>query len=80
MKFAPFIPLLPLAGFLINGLLRNRLSKTATGIVGSGVVLIAFVLSILVFNSAAAGQSQIFQLFEFIKVGSLNIPFEFQVE
>lgn len=80
MKFAPFIPLLPLAGFLINGLLRNRLSKTATGIVGSGVVLIAFVLSILVFNSAAAGQSQIFQLFEFIKVGSLNIPFEFQVD
>lgn len=80
MKFAPYIPLLPLAGFLINGLLRNRLSKTATGIVGSGVVLIAFVLSILVFNSAAAGQSQIFQLFEFIKVGSLNIPFEFQVD
>lgn len=80
MKFAPFIPLLPLAGFLINGLLRNRLSKTATGIVGSGVVLIAFVLSILVFNSAAAGQSEIFQLFEFIKVGTLNIPFEFQVD
>jgi NADH-quinone oxidoreductase subunit L len=80
MKFAPFIPLLPLAGFLINGLLRNKLSKAATGIIGSGVVLVAFLLSFLVFNATKAGNTQVFQLFDFINVKNLKIAFEFQVD
>ncbi|HSC53358.1 MAG TPA: NADH-quinone oxidoreductase subunit L [Phnomibacter sp.] len=80
MKFAPLIPLLPLAGFLINGLLRNKLSKTVTGIVGSGVILVAFLLSFLAFTDVQAGQTQVFRLFDFISVGKLHIPFEFQVD
>jgi NADH-quinone oxidoreductase subunit L len=80
MKFAPFIPLLPLAGFLINGLLRNKLSKAATGIIGSGVVLVAFLLSFMVFNATRAGETQVFQLFDFINVKNLKIAFEFQVD
>lgn len=80
MKFAPFIPLLPLAGFLINGLLRNKLSKAATGIIGSGVVLVAFLLSFMVFNDTRAGHTQVFQLFDFINVKNLKIAFEFQVD
>ena len=31
------VPLFPLLGFLINGLLRKQLSKPATGFIGSGV-------------------------------------------
>jgi NADH-quinone oxidoreductase subunit L len=80
MKFAPFIPLLPLAGFLINGLLRNKLSKAATGIIGSGVVLVSFLLSFMVFNATRAGETQVFQLFDFINVKNLKIAFEFQVD
>lgn len=80
MKFAPYIPLLPLAGFLINGLLRNKLSKGLVGIIGSGAILAAFVLSVLVFNQTLQGETAVLQLFEFIKVGSLTIPFEFQID
>jgi NADH-quinone oxidoreductase subunit L len=80
MKFAPYIPLLPLAGFLINGLLRNKLSKGLVGIVGSGAILAAFVLSMLVFNQTLQGKTAVLQLFEFIQVGSLTIPFEFQID
>src|SRR2546422_1980163 len=39
------IPLFPAAGFVINGLLGKRMSKTAVGVIGCGVVLISFVFS-----------------------------------
>jgi NADH-quinone oxidoreductase subunit L len=78
-QFAWLIPTLPLAGFLINGLLRNRLSKPMVGIIGSGVVLISFILSIMVFLQIKE-QPEVVQLFEFIKVGTLNIPFAFQFD
>lgn len=81
-KFVFLIPLLPLIGFLINGLGRNFLSKTLSGIIGSGVLVASFVLSILVFRevSAAGFSTQIINLFEFIKVAGLNIPFAFQID
>src|SRR5712691_617135 len=39
------IPLFPAAGFVINGLLGKRMSKTAVGVIGCGVVLISFIFS-----------------------------------
>ena len=39
------IPLLPLAGFVINGLLGTRLSKRVVGLVACGAVLLAFLAS-----------------------------------
>lgn len=78
-QFAWLIPILPLAGFLINGLLRNYLSKPMVGIIGSGVVFTSFILSLLVFFQIKE-QPVIVQLFEFIKVGNLDIPFAFQFD
>ena len=43
------IPILPLIGFFINGLGRNNLSKTLSGLVGSGVILASFIISVYVF-------------------------------
>lgn len=48
------IPLLPLAGFLFNGLLRNYLSKTIAAFVGSISILLAFGLSVGFFLQSAA--------------------------
>lgn len=81
-KFVYLIPLLPLVGFLINGLGRNFLSKTLTGIIGSGVLIGSFVLSLLVFSevSAEGFTTQVINLFDFIKVAGLNIPFAFQID
>jgi len=76
---AIWIPALPLIGFLLNGLLRGRLSKSAVGIIGSGVVLGSFILSLIIFFQVKQ-QPEIVHLFNFIKVGTLSIPFAFQID
>jgi len=42
MQHLWLIPAIPLAGFLINGLLGRRLSKTAINAVAIGSVLLSF--------------------------------------
>ncbi|MDF2192977.1 NADH-quinone oxidoreductase subunit L [Paraflavitalea sp. CAU 1676] len=74
------IPLLPLIGFLINGLLRKQLSKSLTSILGSGVILGSFVVSLLIFFQVKQGHTAVVNLFDFISVGKLSIPFSFQVD
>jgi len=80
LQIVYLIPLLPLIGFLINGLGRNYLSKTLTNIIGSGTILAAFVMSIWVFMSVKGGNSHVAYYFDFISVGKLRIPFEFQID
>ncbi|HVI49462.1 MAG TPA: NADH-quinone oxidoreductase subunit L [Chitinophaga sp.] len=76
------VPFLPLLGFLINGLGRRFLSKSLVGFIGSGTVLASFVVSLLIFLQVKAPgfQAQVVHLFNFISVGSLHIPFAFQVD
>jgi NADH-quinone oxidoreductase subunit L len=45
LKLIGWIPVLPLAGVAINGLLGRRMSRRAVGLVGCGVVLAALILS-----------------------------------
>lgn len=78
-QLAIWIPLLPLIGFLLNGLLRGKPGKTLVGIIGSGAVFGSFVLSLMVFFQVKE-QPEIVHLFNFIKVGALNIPFAFQID
>jgi len=76
------VPVLPLAGFLINGLFRNSLSKSMTGIVGCGTLLAAFILSLLIFGQVRQEgfEAVTVTLFDFISVDKLHIPFAFQVD
>ncbi len=74
------IPLLPLIGFLINGLGRNFLTKGLISIVGCGTVLISFILSIWVFIEVKNGNTHVASYFNFIQVGQLTIPFAFQID
>lgn len=74
------VPLFPLVGFLLNGLLRNYLSKSLSGIIGSGVILASFVVSILLFMQVKAGSTGVVTLFNFIEFGKTSIPFAFQVD
>lgn len=74
------IPFLPLLGFLINGLGRKILSKSLVSLVGCGVVLASFLLSIWVFVEVKNGNTHTVNYFDFISVHSLRIPFAFQID
>jgi NADH-quinone oxidoreductase subunit L len=53
-----------------------------TGLIGSGVILLAFILSMLIFGEVRQPgfRAVIVTLFDFISVGKLHIPFSFQVD
>jgi NADH-quinone oxidoreductase subunit L len=74
------VPLLPLAGFLLNGLGRKYFPKPVISLIGCGTILGSLVISILAFLEVKAGQSQVIEYFNFISVGKLVIPFAFQVD
>lgn len=74
------IPLLPFIGFLINGLGRKVLSKSLIGIIGSGVILASFIISVWVFLQVKGGNIHVAEYFDFISVGDLRIPFAFQID
>lgn len=80
------IPLLPLVGFLINGLARNALPKSLVGVIGSGTVLIAFLLSCGIFSAVyaarEAGDTATFvqPVFDWISAGNLHVSLSFLVD
>jgi NADH-quinone oxidoreductase subunit L len=76
------VPLIPLIGFLINGLGRNTFSKGLIGVIGSAAILIPFLISIGIFlalGSDTQKSHEIF-LFDWISAGSLKIPLSFLVD
>src|SRR5690606_37886758 len=80
------IPLLPLIGFLVNGLGRNVLPKSVVSVVGCGVVLVAFLLSCGVFSiiyaARQAGETASFtqSIFDWIGAGSVQVSLSFLVD
>jgi NADH-quinone oxidoreductase subunit L len=74
------VPLFPLLGFLINGLFRKSLSKGAIGIIGSGSILLSFIVSVILFTQVKANGGAVSTLFDFINVTDFQIPFAFQVD
>jgi len=76
------VPLFPLIGFLINGLGRNSLSKSLISLIGCGVILASFAVSVGIFFEARhfGNTPVIVNLFDFIKVPGFNIPFAFHVD
>jgi NADH-quinone oxidoreductase subunit L len=76
------VPLFPLIGFLINGLFWKSMPKKVSGFLASTAMLASFAVSLAIFfeikgNPAAGG---IVHLFDFIRSGTVNIPFAFQVD
>ena len=74
-----WIPLLPFIGFLINGLGRKYLSKGIVSIIGCGTVLGSFIISLLVFFNKVYSATPL-HYFDFFTVGTLKVPFAFQVD
>jgi len=85
-KLIYLVPLLPLLGFLINGLGRKSLSKTFIGIIGSGAILASFIISLVLFVEVKDTNGFIANAFHFINIENFNgakplvIDFAFQVD
>lgn len=69
------IPLLPLLGFLVNGLLGKYLPKGSAGWIGSISVLASFICVLLIFKDLEAGQAISITVFDWIALGDINISF-----
>ena len=72
------IPGLPFLGFLLNGLLNKKLSAGVAGALGTLTVLGSFGLSLYLFLNFQYQYTV--HLFDWISVGSLQIPFSYQVD
>ena len=80
-KYIWLIPLLPLLGFVINGIGRNSLSKGLIGAIGSLVILASFGLSIAAFfQIKSTGVPINVDLFTWFSVGTLKVSFSFLVD
>ncbi len=76
---------LPLAGFLVNGLLAllRPGAKRVVSVVGPGVVLAAFAVSVAIFAGVRADPPAspiIVPLWDWMSTGSLRLPFSLQVD
>lgn len=80
------VPLLPLLGFLVNGLGRNALPKAMVSIVGSGVVLLSFLISCGLFADVYAARklgeaaTYTYHVFDWFSVAGLKVPLSFLVD
>jgi NADH-quinone oxidoreductase subunit L len=79
------IPILPLAGFALNGLLGRRFSKTVINAIAVGSVLLAFLwviksLSALGAFSGGLEETHVEHYFTWIQSGALNINVDFAVD
>ena len=72
----PLLILLPLIGFLINGLFGKHLSKTLSGVIGSGTILGSFIFSLIYFIQLVHGATATeVKLFDWISFGNIHIDF-----
>ncbi len=83
-EYIYLIPILPLIGFLINGLALNRLPKSVVSAVACGSIGLSFVLSVILFFELKALEpsSRVIEqvLFPWISVGSFHVNFAFLLD
>jgi NADH-quinone oxidoreductase subunit L len=78
------IPLCPLIGFFIHGLLGRYMRTGLTGVIGSGAIGLSFVVAFLIFldllDLPPAQRSVSVNVFTWMLSGSLNVPIGFLVD
>ncbi len=76
------VPLMPLIGFLINGLGFQKISKNMAALIGCGTVLISFIVAVAIFftDMKAGGETVQVTLFNWINAGNFQVDFSFLVD
>ena len=83
--YLPIVILLPLAGFLVNGLLGSRIkSEKVVGIIGTSAVAIPFLLSVAMLlelvGQPAEHRHVSVTLLSWISAGSFSVDFSYLVD
>lgn len=81
-QLAWLIPVLPLLGFILIGVLNKRLPVSLSGGIASAAVFISFLISCGVFAGVVAADAvpERVVLFDWINVGDLNVDFSFLLD
>ncbi|MFM2195595.1 MAG: hypothetical protein RL092_1195, partial [Bacteroidota bacterium] len=58
----------------------KSLSKSASGLIGSAVVLGSFIISIMTFIQVKQGHTGVVHFFDFLRVSGLKVAFSFQID
>lgn len=74
------IPALPLLGFFIHILFKNRISEKLAGLHASAWIVVSFLLSCVLFFKLQRTEGFEIELFNWFSVGSLSVPFAFQID
>lgn len=77
---ALLVPLLPLIGFLINGLFGKFLPKSVTGWIAALAILGSFFCSVTLFNGVNAASSININLIDWIAFSNINISLGFLID
>ncbi len=82
INLAWLVPVFPLLGFLTIGFSGKGLKHNMAGIIGSSTILLSFLFTvILFFVMKSSGQDSVtITLFNWIAIGSMNIPFAFLID
>ncbi|MBC7411372.1 MAG: NADH-quinone oxidoreductase subunit L [Bacteroidia bacterium] len=77
------IPLLPLLGFIINGIGNKKLSNGVISTIASGAIFGSFVISVVLFFTLRHSFEQapiVVHLFNWIDFGNFHVPMAFQLD
>ncbi len=74
------IPLFPLVGFLINGLLGKFLPRGSTGLVGTCSILASFICVVFLFSEVGIADSIQIDLFRWIAFTGIEISFGLMID
>ncbi|MHA6246869.1 NADH-quinone oxidoreductase subunit L [Pontibacter sp. CAU 1760] len=76
------VPVLPLLGFILNGLGNRKLAKGLVSLIGCGTVLASFLISIYLFLDFTANGSRAYTVdfYNWISMGDMRIGFSFLID
>ncbi len=76
------IPVLPLLGFLVNGIGNKNIPRSLSGTLATLTVFGSFIISLLLFFKLACDQEAVFQVnyFQWMHAGSFELNFGFLVD
>ena len=74
------VPMLPLLGFLVNGIFGRRMSLASSGAVASGAVLCSFIVAVILFSMHVADGPIVSAGFTWMDTGGFHIDFRLFVD